>query len=270
MSFRKHILLLLGILIWCDTHAQVTYVDIPDTFMYVSTGSTDTSIWDLDNNGTADFKLIVYAQPGNGQGVMEASIVGLGSNEVAGDTAGAFALNAGDTINNQVSWNTAKSTLKFYCYSCGLSYGYWGLVWKYAAIRFYAGSTAYYGWMKMMTMVGTGHSGITFAEYAYTAGTIFTGQGSPNGVAHVSDIAGLTLYPDPVFAQSKVKLPLTSGEAIAHIYRPNGEYVREMTLKAGSELLIDSREFEIGTYFYTLTFQSGPPSHGKFVVIAHP
>lgn len=163
----KKLLLIVSFCFLHKMNAQVFYVDVnPDSCVCVSATNSLTTVWDLDNDGTADFKIEVSSMANSG-GFNAAGIAMLGNNSVAGDNIGAFAINAGDTLNHQPNWRTGTVLIER---SANTGYnGHWqGNVDKYLAVQFYSGANLYYGWINVHVFVGTAVAQVALKDYAYS------------------------------------------------------------------------------------------------------
>ena len=166
-------------------NAQTYFVDvIPDSCVCVTatdtTSNSLTTYWDLDSDGTNDFSISVGSYfPDCMHGNEIASMTALGNNRIAGDSLctncnTAFMLNSGDTINTQSFW-VCSSRLEYYNELSGW-YGYWhdslypfidSL--KYVGIKFYSGTTLYYGWMQLDVVVICGLAKVLVTQYGYSS-----------------------------------------------------------------------------------------------------
>jgi len=180
-------------------YAQIVYVDVnPNYYTYVNCGigGNDSSTWDLDGNGTNDFKIYAFSTGGNG-GTGYGHIVGLVNNSIAVNGVGALSLNAGDTVNNQVSWASGSTVLIEQCSSMGYA-GNWLLNHdNYLGIKFYAGSTLYYGWMHINTEASNCDADVVIKEYAYGTALVTASEGSTASIQEIKKQQAFSVYPNP-------------------------------------------------------------------------
>lgn len=195
-----HILTFLLLALICN--AQTYYVDvIPDSCVCVTstptTSNTLTTDWDLDHDGTNDFKISVISYMSDCMhGYDNTSIIAYGNNKIAGDSLpnNAYMLNAGTAIHSQPSWISSANLESFSEFSGW--YGYWKDSMfpdtKYIAIKFYSGTTLYYGWMRFTVAAGCAIAQVTVLDYAYDTcpSDCFT------SIAEIPKHTGL-LYPNP-------------------------------------------------------------------------
>jgi hypothetical protein len=187
--------------------SQVSFIDLnPDSCVCVtsSNNSYDTlkTYWDIDNDGSNDFiiqSIAWYYDVTHHNNYT--NIIPLNNNNVAGDNLNyVLKLNLGDTINNQVNWLSSSGLFLNFILLQGW-HGYWhepANVYNYAAIKFYSGSTLYYGWIKLNAYAYTDSSQVLISEYAYSPSIITAGEGSITSVKEsINSNSGFYLYPNP-------------------------------------------------------------------------
>lgn len=207
--FRAH-LSFVFIFFTAFTFGQITFVDVvPDSCVCVtavpSVSNALTSYWDLDNDAVNDFSIESSSNYSNcNLGFETTALNALGSNSVAGDapTAGnnsAFMLNAGDAINTQPSW-VSQTWLRLFSHFTGFYGTYWAMVpgtYKYAGIKFYSGTTLYYGWIRLNVEVSCGVAKVIVTEYAYSTSSIQAGLGSTTSVKEYNKDNEFEVFPNP-------------------------------------------------------------------------
>lgn len=252
--------------------AQVFYIDVsPDSCVCAYSGPTTSSTiittWDLDNNGVNDFVLESISYKSDCMHGQEATyLTALGNNKVAGDiiTGNAFMLNAGDTINKQPSW-LSFSILEYYSEFSGWS-GYWKdplypNSYRYAGIKFYAGATLYYGWLRMNVLAACSQAKILVKEYAY-------GLCLNNCLTSVKEIkldASILIFPNPNNGSFNLKIDteIENGEIV--LFNSLGQKVHEQKISQG-ENQINTNGLSKGLYNYVLLQNKQRSTSGKLII----
>lgn len=233
--------------------ATIIYTDvIPDSVGF----GNSTITWDMDNDGTKDFR-VTLAQSGNiGFVICQA---GFGtSNFVLADGANkALCLNAGAVISaTSTVWHSMVSTnQQMTLVSSGLATGTWaGATDKYLGLKFISGSNTYYGWARF-SVSGTAVNA-TLKDYAYENTPnqqILAGQTTSTGIdLNVADV--LSAKPFPVPASSEVTFTLSGNQSalVLSISDVAGRLVKKVTVPAGAiRFSADLSDLAEGVYTYT-------------------
>ena len=256
-------LCILLLLIFCiHTNAQVTYVDVnPDSCVCVGGWASDSSAWDLDNNGVADFKIYVSSNSSSG-GNNSATIGALLNNGVVDNGYGALQLNAGDTINSHTNWVSGNNLIE-YCGFIGYSGNWQGANDNYLGIRFYAGATLYYGWIHVYVVVGTAEAVVAIKEYAYSTSLITAGEGTPTGIQEIISSNKLSIYPNPNNGSFVIE-PKAATKQTVMVYDVTGKMVLSQTINGKTS--IDASSLNEGVYNISIISSKGVINK-RFVIV---
>jgi len=259
--------------------SQMSFVDLnPDSCVCVTSAnnSYDTLIthWDLDNNGTNDFVIKCIAWYSDAIHNNEFTyIIPLNNNKVAGDSLcqycqKAFQLNAGDSINGQLSWLSTSPLLVKFLTLQGWQ-GYWHnppITFDYVGIKFYSNSILYYGWIKLNADAYNGSAKVIVAEYAYSTSPLIAGEGSITNLNELKSTNLLySIYPNPSTGRFNLDCPNEMLEGELYIYNSIGEHIYQQKIGKGQNI-ISLKNLSNGLYSCVIFHENVQISAQKIII----
>lgn len=266
---NRFLLLALSTFIYSFINASVVYVDInPDTTL-LSTGQTARMDIDLNNDGTADYRISTVDTMGFSFVYVQAGQIAT-SNFVQCHTAGT-AINAiawpysplvGDSSGNWHSMGAGNATMVSYTSIFGKTGEWVNAQDYYLAVKFLIGSSYHYGWIRMQVNQTTWD--ITFKDYAYES---TAGASVPVSVNNINagkpDVKVFQAADNSVlnFSVKTAQLPV-SVELVDMQGRIVGTKVLEDN-NAAKNISLDVSGITAGVYVYRLRFEGDVLLTGK-------
>ncbi|HXD91579.1 MAG TPA: T9SS type A sorting domain-containing protein [Bacteroidia bacterium] len=238
----KKLLVFLFLAFCLNTKAQLVYVDVnPDSCTCVQGDASLSTNWDLDKDGTTDFTFDVSSMNANG-GTNTTGITAATNNFVA-SYGNVLQLNVGDTINNQ-TWYAGSFLIESVAMN-GMS-GYWQLVPDgFIGVKFYSGTTLYYGWIQISIGVSQGDARVLVKDYAYSTSLITANEGSTASIQKNKAQQTVSIYPNP--AQNNFTIQTSSNDKqLVNIFDVTGKQVLTQTINGTTS--IDASNLSAGVY----------------------
>jgi len=267
---NKILLLLLFTGILIVSKAQVVYTDIPD-----ATGNISGNYYslDLNNDGTADFNIIVDFPSGLDHNQVTIDCLGNGQVLVTGtffqvgDLGGALSLNT-NIASTSSTWKTLGWTQTinecFLAFDDGsTTYGgnFLGMNNLYLPLRISINNNYHYGWVRVD--VNSNSTSFTIKDYAYnnTPGQAIkagqtTGGGTTGIVDNTFEQVSIFFHNKTIFLSSP---PINSFQL--HLYNVLGKEVFNTTTETSADVS------QLPDGIYIATFTSGTLTISKKIIV---
>ncbi len=234
--------------------ASIIYTDVnPDSVAF----GNSTITWDMDNDGTKDFRITTAASGNIGFSIMQAGQLGTTNSVLVNGSNAALALNLNDAISaSSTVWHLMTSNNPQMTLVNGSTVtGTWaGATDKYLGLKFVKASNTYYGWARL-TVSGSSLN-VVLKDFAYESTPnqqILAGATTTGFDKNVQDVLEVKTYPNPSSSLIKFSFKAQNGNMQLILSDMLGRKVKEISIKAGvSAAELSVAELPEGIYIYTL------------------
>ncbi len=263
-------------------NAQIVYTDVTDLTIDDDHNANGFSLvgLDLNNDMTYDFILgsrdTSYLYQGTTPVDLKWSLAAPYSsgNAIAIDSSSyALALNNGNNIDNTLNWSTGTNSARMNIWinvasgANSYSYGNWnGVTDKYLGLRFQAGGSTYYGWVRLDVGGTTSADVFTVKDYAYNStadAAINAGDMGTAGLAD-ADLDALVHFINQANNTVLVKVngELTNG--VVNVVSTSGQLVQTGKVDNGT-FVVNMNGLTAGVYMINVTFEEGAITKKMYV-----